>query len=125
MPKVCKRGHEQQVGNIGAYGHCLACIRFRRTGLPESNLFCRRGHLRSPENLYKNGWCKVCSKEREKTPEQKARQLINSQKYQIKRLYGLSIDQWNDMLVAQNWRCAICKVHQKDVKRTFNIDHNH
>lgn len=87
--------------------------------------FCKRGHLRISVNLYKNRWCKLCCKERDKTPEQKQRQAKNSRKNNLKQWYGLSLEQYNDMFLKQNGLCAICKIHQNNLHRTFNIDHNH
>lgn len=87
--------------------------------------FCKRGHIRIPENLYKNRWCRLCRKEWERSPDQKIKQIANQRKSQLKKLYGLTLEQYNQLFQDQNGKCAICQVHQTDVKRTFNVDHNH
>lgn len=45
----------------------------------------------------------------------------------IKRLYGLSIEDYNAMLVEQNMKCAICdKQHDPSIKRgRLYVDHCH
>lgn len=48
----------------------------------------------------------------------------NRDKY-LKRTYGISLKQYNRMLKAQKYSCAICGKHQKDEKRNFCVDHNH
>lgn len=44
--------------------------------------------------------------------------------YQIKKNYGISIEQFNNMLITQNNECAICHNEFKPFKDT-HIDHNH
>jgi spore coat polysaccharide biosynthesis predicted glycosyltransferase SpsG len=41
--------------------------------------------------------------------------------YLLRNKYGLTVDQYKDMILAQNNKCAICET---DMKETF-IDHNH
>jgi len=43
----------------------------------------------------------------------------------LKGTYGITTDDYNDMFVEQNGCCAICGVHQSEMKRTFSVDHNH
>lgn len=40
--------------------------------------------------------------------------------YQLKRYYGISLQEYDDMFTSQNGQCAICK--EKD---TLVVDHNH
>ena len=44
--------------------------------------------------------------------------------YQIKKNYGITIEQYNEMLKAQNNKCLICHAEFKTMKSTY-IDHNH
>lgn len=39
--------------------------------------------------------------------------------------YGLTIEAWEEMAEAQNWRCAICGTHKDDLKNNFAVDHDH
>jgi len=48
-------------------------------------------------------------------------------KNEIKRRYGLSITQYEQMLLEQNYRCKICqKQHKPEINRgRLYVDHNH
>lgn len=39
--------------------------------------------------------------------------------------YGIKLKDWFDMLAFQKSRCAICGIHQDDVKKVFHVDHCH
>lgn len=38
---------------------------------------------------------------------------------------GITIDDYNNMFDEQEGKCAICKIHQKYLKNTLNVDHCH
>ena len=65
------------------------------------------------------------AKKRRQTPEGKIRQRENT----LKTLYGLTVEEFNDLYTKQNGRCAICgqpkKVKGKTKKETICVDHNH
>jgi hypothetical protein len=42
-----------------------------------------------------------------------------------KRHYGVSAEQYDSMLAAQNNRCAICETDKPGGKGTWHVDHNH
>lgn len=58
-----------------------------------------------------HGWCKKCSDKRT---------VENGRK----RLFGVSPEQFNTLLIKQNKSCAICKTNTSG-KKDFNLDHNH
>lgn len=68
-----------------------------------------------PERV--RGWIK---KHKLKNKEKIA---IANCRYLIKKLYGLTLEQYNDMLVNQVGVCAICK--EKPADRRLSVDHNH
>lgn len=39
--------------------------------------------------------------------------------------YGITLEQYNDLLTKQEHRCAICGDGQWDHKRSFSVDHDH
>ena len=45
-------------------------------------------------------------------------------KYQLQNRHGITLEQFNQMLVAQDGKCAICHMGFKDNKDTC-VDHNH
>jgi len=40
-------------------------------------------------------------------------------------VYGLSLEDYNDLYNQQQGCCAICGKHQSEIKRTLFVDHNH
>jgi len=51
--------------------------------------------------------------------------LIKERKYNLKRKYGIDIDRYNQMFKEQNGCCAICDIHQDELKCALSVDHNH
>jgi hypothetical protein len=43
----------------------------------------------------------------------------------LKRKFGITIRQYNEMFDSQKGCCAICKTHQSQMKQTLAVDHNH
>lgn len=57
-----------------------------------------------------------------------ARKKANRQRecnYQLKRNYGLTIQQYNAMFEAQKGCCAICSKHQSTLPVRLCVDHSH
>ena len=56
-----------------------------------------------------NGWCRPCTKDR-----------------QLQTTYGISLAQYNQMLINQNYRCKLCNTDEPRGNRgTFVVDHCH
>lgn len=72
-------------------------------------------------------WCKPCKKEwraehRKDNPEYYKHVDRNND---LKKNYGLTLEQYNEMFKAQNGCCACCgQSHEMFVKR-LHVDHNH
>ncbi len=43
----------------------------------------------------------------------------------LKRTYGITLEDYNKMLIEQSHKCKICKKPNKSTKRTFAVDHDH
>ena len=44
---------------------------------------------------------------------------------QLMRTYGITLQDYNAMFEEQDGRCAICGVHQSELKRALAVDHDH
>ncbi len=90
---------------VGIRCRCIACCK-------EDTINWRLKN-RSTYNNYTAQW-------RAKNPERQ-------HKMEIKRRYALSIEQYNQMLIDQNYKCAICsKQHDSSLKRgRLYVDHCH
>lgn len=43
----------------------------------------------------------------------------------LKRNYGITPAQYEEMLIAQDNRCACCGAHESEFKRRLHVDHDH
>ena len=46
-------------------------------------------------------------------------------KRSLQKLYGITIEDYNNMFAAQQGKCAICGRHQSEFDRIFVVDHDH
>ena len=63
--------------------------------------------------------------EKEKLKEYYKNNKDKSRSYSLKNLYGLSIEQFNEMKFMQGGSCKICKTHESNLKRKLFVDHCH
>jgi hypothetical protein len=69
--------------------------------------------------------CKICDRKRRQLPEVKYRDSIVRNATRIKRVYNIDTDYYNSLLIAQNYKCAICKKKEINAKGRLSIDHCH
>jgi hypothetical protein len=95
-----------------------------------SRRLCKRGHLMAETRRFSpNGdpYCGTCKRLRSKeeikrrTPEY-SRQV--QRRSHIKTAYGMTVEQYDAMLITQNGVCAICSKPSSNKKR-LHIDHEH
>ena len=43
----------------------------------------------------------------------------------LKYIYGITLKDWNKMFQEQEGKCAICGVHQSEMKHVLYVDHDH
>ena len=55
----------------------------------------------------------------------KEKAYLSSRKRSLRKLYGISLDEYNEMFIKQNGCCAICGRHQNELNRKLFVDHNH
>ena len=91
------------------------------------------GETKPHELFYRNknytdncsSYCKVCSNIRSTEYARKNRHKIPTTKYSLKRRYGITEEQYAEMLESQGYKCAICGADQCSSGRNFAVDHNH
>lgn len=66
-------------------------------------------------NEYHKQWTKQNPEKRKKI----------KRKYDLKKSYGMTQEQYDNMLVKQQGLCAICNKQQKAISRRLDIDHCH
>lgn len=45
--------------------------------------------------------------------------------YALKRRYGMTVDDYEAILVKQEYKCAICEIDKCQSGRNFAVDHSH
>ncbi len=106
--------------------------------------FCKRGHLMAEARRIIGGrlCCGICSdwRSREDRKNNPARRREAQRKYRLthppskrqtdnfswrlKKCYGITLEQYNEMVEVQRGRCAICDKTQS-VGRRLAVDHDH
>lgn len=43
----------------------------------------------------------------------------------LKRKFGISLEEYEKLNIAQDFKCAICQKHESEFKIKFAVDHNH
>jgi hypothetical protein len=51
--------------------------------------------------------------------------MSKAREYNLKRHYGITLEQYNEMLEKQDHRCAVCEKHRDDMKINLAVDHDH
>lgn len=74
------------------------------------------------ELMYRfNKPCKECCKKIKQTDLSKEKY----KQYRYKKLYGLDTGTFEEIIEEQDYCCAICGKHRKNLKKDFHLDHNH
>lgn len=79
-------------------------------------------YLRNKISMVRHSTCKECDKKRvkENTCPIRKREL------QLQRDYGITLNEYNQMLVEQGYRCKICGTTEPGGKHgKFMVDHSH
>lgn len=76
---------------------------------------------RRPDRL--GSWCRYCKSDnsrnwRQANPDKSKDKIL-------KRKFGISLEEYNEMFSEQNGRCATCFKHQSEFSRALCVDHCH
>lgn len=78
--------------------------------------------------------CKECAKAYYRAHEARYKANLKNRRteapylrreYDLKRKYGIDWNTYMTMVEQQTNRCAICRVHENDLKVALSVDHNH
>lgn len=51
--------------------------------------------------------------------------LAKSRSQHLKKTYGITLEDYNELFLRQNEKCAICGKAQTESNRRFGVDHDH
>jgi hypothetical protein len=77
------------------------------------------------------GWCRVCDiayktdYARKNRHRWKERASAYQRKRSYKLKYGLTVEQYEEMAAAQDWKCSICRRRYFKQPRRLCVDHDH
>jgi hypothetical protein len=66
-------------------------------------------------------YCKDCCAERSR----KKYDIEKQREYLLKKKYGITIKEYDNMLHEQNYKCYICHIHEDKLDRSLAVDHCH
>lgn len=77
--------------------------------------------------------CRDCKNQRSKNSYIQAKLGLNEERPKgychrsnhLKRVYGISVAQYNELLEKQKHCCAVCGKHEDEEKKNLAVDHNH
>jgi len=92
--------------------------------------FCQSETSRSRISVCRSCWLNLVRypelETEEKTQKEiSKRRYVNRRNYVYRRKYGISEEQYQDMLENQGGHCAICKVHSSELNKRMSLDHDH
>lgn len=62
---------------------------------------------------------------KELTPEQKEKRRLAARASHLMRTYGITLEQYNELLEKQDHKCPICDRHEDEFKTHLAVDHDH
>lgn len=77
---------------------------------------------REAKKRYSRMWS-ANNKDKRKKYRERNKKRIKS--LNLKRLYGITIEEYEEMFAKQNGCCGICKRPQSKFKRALSVDHSH
>ncbi len=85
--------------------------------------FCPQGHDTIRFGRRYSGQCRMCDLNYRRTHKTTIRNI--AKKCKLKQVYGLTLEQFQDLAIRQNNTCAICYRSQKDSNKLLVVDHDH
>lgn len=72
-------------------------------------------------------WCKPCLSEQSRNYRAANKNSIasNARRYHLAKKYGITEEQYDQLLIAQNFSCAVCGKNAEEEKKRLVVDHNH
>lgn len=118
---MCGRAENRMISapSGGCYKECKKC----GAALPLADFYVCKGKAAS--------YCKSCHTQ-VGSENRRKRALANPDRHgtkvradNLKRSFGISIEDYDRLYARQSGRCAICNIHQSRLKKRLAVDHDH
>ena len=92
---------------------------------------CRKCNINKPLSEFYNNEvsrsrrCKVCERERKRVERQKRSHHETDKNKRLLKEYGITIKQFNQMLLEQSDKCKICGKEDDSKYKVLHVDHCH
>lgn len=67
-------------------------------------------------------YCHQCRRDKYKGNENTHKRVRNRS---LVKQFGITLDEYNLLFLKQGGKCAICGIHQSELKQALNLDHDH
>lgn len=85
---------------------------------------CKEDRAKEDFSKWTPSWCRSCknaySREYMKTTHR-----LNARRAHLRSTFGLTIEEWNAMLIKQEMKCLLCLRHVSELKQPMCVDHDH
>ena len=103
---------------------CSSCKQIKDFSFFHLSTKTKRGYLHNCKECHNEYQRKVAKELKEKLTAEELK--LRRRKKQLKHCYGVSLEQYQEMLEKQNYCCAICGINEKKTpKETLFVDHCH
>lgn len=127
---LCKEDKPREAYKVYSGGNlhyrCISCEEKEEALKQSGNILCTSCNIEKPKKDFVpsrqdclRAECKECAKKYNKSSFAKRK---NSQ---LQKIYGISLDQYNELLKKQDYKCAVCKRPHTDFKNSLAVDHAH
>lgn len=104
------------VKQVEEYKICIRCEQ-----LKSDDEF--RKHNETSDHL--QSWCKECHYKYILEQRSTKKGKDDSRKYELKKKFKITPEQYQKIFIKQGGCCAICGIHQSKLKKALAVDHNH
>jgi len=115
----CRRGHDLSLLGRNKYGACIACVRITNSRWKRDN----------PDLMTKYRHDSYIRHRDKRLSGERLRRLCNPDHFkslELKKLYGITLEEKRNMLVLQGGRCAACGSTEPGGRcNEWHVDHDH